>query len=127
MTKTELLGRLRTICLALPEVTQTVKWGNPTFEARGKIFAVLDRYGGRSCIAFRAAPARRAALLADGRFFAAPYDRERAWVCMHADIRLNWRQIGVLLRASHRLAFAASAGSPGRRAKTTAARRKSGA
>ncbi len=128
MTKSAppLLGKLRTICLALPDVSETVKWGNPTFVAGKKIFAVLDKHGGRPCIALRVAAAKRAMLLRDGRFYAAPYDREGAWVCMHADIRLNWREIGVLLRASHRLAVA-SGGDPGRSRKTPAAsRRKTG-
>jgi len=125
MTNPDLLPKLRTICLALPDVTETVKWGNPTFVAGKKIFAVLDKYGGRPCIAFRAAKTQRALLLRDVRFFAAPYDRERAWVCMHVDIRLNWREIGVLTRASHRLAVAAG-GDPGRRRKVAAPSRRKG-
>lgn len=122
-TDRDLLEKLRAVCLALPEVGEAVKWGNPTFIVGTKMFAVLDRYGGRPCIAFRATSTRRAALLRDVRFFAAPYDRQRAWVCMHADIRLNWRDIGVLLRESYRIAAAAGGESPGRRktpAKTTA-------
>src|SRR2546425_11153130 len=31
-----LLMKLRQICLALPEVVETVKWGHPTFEADKK-------------------------------------------------------------------------------------------
>jgi len=34
--------KLRGICLPLPEVVETVKWGHPTFEAGKKVFAVLD-------------------------------------------------------------------------------------
>ena len=116
----ELHGKLRAVCLALPEVGETVKWGNPTFVVGTKMFAVLDRYGGRPCIAFRATSTRRATLLRDARFFAAPYDRQRAWVCMHADIRLNWRDLGILLRESYRIAAAAAGESPGHRRKTPA-------
>jgi hypothetical protein len=32
-----LLIKLREICLALPEVVETIKWGHPTFEAGKKI------------------------------------------------------------------------------------------
>ena len=56
MEEALLLARLRQICLNLPEVRETVKWGHPTFEAGKKIFAVLDHYQGRACIAFRASP-----------------------------------------------------------------------
>lgn len=131
-TDRELHEKLRGVCLALPEVGETVKWGNPTFVVGTKIFAVLDRYGGRPCIAFRAPSTRRATLLRDARFFAAPYDRQSEWLCMHADIRVSWRDIGVLLRESYRIAASAGAGSPGHRRKTPAKpaakpRRKSGA
>jgi hypothetical protein len=56
MKEAALLSRLRKICLALPEVRETVKWGHPTFEAGKKMFAVLDQYDGRPCLALRAAP-----------------------------------------------------------------------
>ena len=44
MKESAILARLRRVCLGLPEVRETVKWGHPTFEAGKKIFAVLDRY-----------------------------------------------------------------------------------
>src|SRR5262249_14129904 len=36
------IDRLRAICLALPETTEKVAWGEPTFRVRGKLFAQLD-------------------------------------------------------------------------------------
>jgi predicted DNA-binding protein (MmcQ/YjbR family) len=54
MDESVLLTRLRQVCLGFPEVRETVKWGYPTFEAGKKMFAVLDHYEGRPCIAFRA-------------------------------------------------------------------------
>jgi predicted DNA-binding protein (MmcQ/YjbR family) len=102
MNETSLLGRLRKICLDLPEVKETVKWGHPTFEAGKKIFAVLDRYQGRTCIAFRAPQERLATLLADERFYEAPYGARHGWVCMHADGHIDWREVEKLLLASYR-------------------------
>ena len=67
-----MLARLREICLNLPEVRETVKWGHPTFEAGKKMFTVLDRYQGRTCIAFRAPPERLPMVLADERFMKRP-------------------------------------------------------
>jgi predicted DNA-binding protein (MmcQ/YjbR family) len=103
MEEAEILSRLRETCLSLPEVRETTKWGHPTFEAGKKMFAVLDRYEGRGCIAFRAGPERRQALLADERFFEAPYAARHGWVCLDADGRLNWREVETLLRESYRL------------------------
>ena len=34
--------RLRRICSALPEVTEKVAWGEPTWRVRGRLFAQLD-------------------------------------------------------------------------------------
>jgi predicted DNA-binding protein (MmcQ/YjbR family) len=98
-----LLTGLRQVCLCLPEVRETVKWGHPTFEAGKKMFAVLDQYDGRLCIAFRASPEKREALLADNRFFDAPYAARHGWVCLHADGPIDWTEIQEWLRDSYRL------------------------
>ena len=102
MNTSSLLARLREICLNLPEVRETVKWGHPTFEAGKKIFAVLDSYQGRTCIAFRASPESLPALLADERFYEAPYGARQSWLCMPADGRINWKELTGLLRDSYR-------------------------
>jgi predicted DNA-binding protein (MmcQ/YjbR family) len=98
-----LLALLRQVCLGLPEVRETVKWGHPTFEAGKKMFAVLDRYEGQPCIAFRAASERREALLADERFFEAPYAARHGWICLRADGPIDQREAQELLRDSYRL------------------------
>jgi predicted DNA-binding protein (MmcQ/YjbR family) len=103
MKEAEVLSRLRETCLSLPEVRETTKWGHPTFEAGKKMFAVLDCYEGRPCIAFRVSPERQLALQADDRFFEAPYAARHGWVCLRADGRLNWREVEALLRDSYRL------------------------
>ena len=103
MDESTLLALLRQVCLGLPEVRETVKWGHPTFEAGKKMFAVLDRYEGQPCIAFRAASERREALLADERFFEAPYAARHGWICLRADGPIDQREAQELLRDSYRL------------------------
>ena len=34
------LARLREICLSLPDATEKIAWGDPTFRVRDKIFAM---------------------------------------------------------------------------------------
>ncbi len=99
-----LLMKLRQICLALPEVVETVKWGHPTFEAGQKIFAVLDHYHGRPCIAFRTSMAEQKKLCRDERFFPAPYAAKRGWICLRAEGELNWSEVRDFILASYRLA-----------------------
>ncbi len=36
--------RLRAICLALPDTTEKVAWGEPTWRVRGRLFAQLDNH-----------------------------------------------------------------------------------
>jgi len=101
--RAQLLTQLRNICLRLPESSETVKWGNPTFVAGKKQFAVLDRYHDRWCIAFLAKPADQKQLLARQGYFAAPYAAKYGWVCRDAEGRLNWKEIEKLIVDSYRL------------------------
>ena len=99
MTETAMLALLRKFCLPLPEVRETVKWGHPTFEAGKKMFAVLDHYDGKPCIAFRVSDDLRDAVLADERFSEAPY--AGGWVCLNG--KIDRGQVKELLVASYRL------------------------
>ena len=93
-----LLEHMRDICLDLPEVSETLKWGNPTFVAGRKMFAVLDRYDGRWAIAFRGDPG----LLERPEFFPAPYSARYGWICLDAEGRINWVEVRQLLVDSYR-------------------------
>jgi len=97
------LSILRPICMALPGCVETLTFGNPTFKAKGKSFAVLDEYKGVSCLWLRVDPGRRQRLLDLPGWFPSPYDpREKALCCGLNDI--DWRLAEGLVRESHRLA-----------------------
>lgn len=73
------LVRLRTICLALPEVHEVQSHGEPTFRVKNKMFATFanadNRHGrGRHGVWIKAAPGRQArAVKTDpDRFFVPP-------------------------------------------------------
>jgi len=97
-----LLQRIRDICLPLPDVRETSKWGNPSFETRRKLFAVLDRYEGRWCLAFRANEELRPRLLQRDGFRPAPYSAKHGWVIMDTEGRVAWREAARLIEASYR-------------------------
>ena len=53
------LSRVRKICLALPEATEKVAWGEPTWRVRDKLFAMFanNHHGdGRIALWCKAAP-----------------------------------------------------------------------
>jgi len=94
------LTRLRAECADWPGVTETTGWGNPTFKANRKSFAVLDRYQGGYCIWLRCDPARREALLGEEGFFSAPYDKNETAICRRLG-GLDWDGFRGLLRHSY--------------------------
>jgi predicted DNA-binding protein (MmcQ/YjbR family) len=99
-----LLRHLRRLCLALPETAETVKWGNPTFVAGKKMFAVLDRYDNQWCIVFRKTLDEDAQLVQRSDIVPAPYSAKHGWVCLDAGGKMGWKEIEPWIRGSYRLA-----------------------
>jgi hypothetical protein len=84
------LDRARAICLALPETTEKIAWGGPTFRVKKKIFAMFtDNHHGDGRIAlWMAAPkgAQVALVMSEPeRFFVPPYVGKQGWIGVHLD------------------------------------------
>ena len=101
----EPVGRLRRICLALPEATEQQTWGDPTFRVRGKIFAMPKRGAGRLSLWCKAPPGAQDPLVAAApdRFFVPPYVGHRGWVGVRLDTRPDWDEVADLVAESYRL------------------------
>jgi predicted DNA-binding protein (MmcQ/YjbR family) len=97
------LKKLRAICAVLPDTTETVTWGHPTFKARNKAFAVLEPYKGEFAIAFKASFADQAALTMQPRFYITPYSGKHGWTSLRLQGRLDWREIRDLVHNAYRL------------------------
>ncbi len=115
------LTRLRSLCLALPETSETASWGHPNFKAGKKTFVAFERVKGRASIAFRLDPADVERLLRRKPFFATPYGRG-LWASVWADGRVDWRAVEDLVERSYRVValkrmMAALERSSGQRAK----------
>ncbi|MEZ4233351.1 MAG: MmcQ/YjbR family DNA-binding protein [Polyangiaceae bacterium] len=100
------LERLRTICLVLPETTEKVAWGDPTWRVRDKIFAMQkgNHSGARPSVWLKSTNEAREPLLA-GRpkiFFVPPYVGHKGWVGAHLDGRVPWSLLQELIWASYR-------------------------
>lgn len=96
------LTRLRRICLAFPEVTETASWGHPNFRAGKKVFVAYEMVKGRPSIAFRLNPTDIELLLARKNFFETPYGRGQ-WVSVWADRALSWGRVERLAERSYRI------------------------
>jgi len=99
------LTQLREICLGLPNVTESLTFGNPTFKVGRKVFAVLDRYKGEYCVWVLCDSAlRKRLLLKDDAFFPAPYDKKQVAICRKLN-GLNWSKFKPMILTSYELAI----------------------
>ena len=103
---TESLERVREIALALPEVTERLSHGAPTFFIRGKKTFVMfhdDHHGDERLALWCAAPAGVQGELVDldpVRFFVPPYVGYRGWVGLRLDVEVDWDEVdGVVTEA----------------------------
>ena len=99
--------RLREICLALPETTEKVAWGEPTWRVRGRLFAQLDdhHHGADHLAVWLPAPLgeQEAMIFTDpARFFRPPYVGQRGWVGVRVDQRPDWALVARLVEQAHR-------------------------
>ena len=121
------LDRLRAICLALPDTTEKVAWGEPTWRVRGKLFAQLDdhHHGADHLAVWLPAPLgeQEAMVFTDPeRFFRPPYVGGKGWVGVRIDRRPDWSMVAKLVEQAHRMVAAprSQRPKPGRhRAKAT--------
>lgn len=95
--------RLRNICLALPEAEEYVSFGHPGWRVRGKGFAYYEEYKGELCIVFKAELPAQQAFVKSPRFFVAPYTGRYGWTSLRCATKLDWGEIGDLVRTSFQL------------------------
>lgn len=99
--------RLRTLCAALPEVTEEIAWGTPTWRVGGRLFAQLaDHHHGNPHLAvWLAAPdgAQEALIEAEPeRFFRPAYVGHKGWVAAILGDGADWQMVEAVVRQAHR-------------------------
>jgi hypothetical protein len=93
------LGRIRSICLALPETSERLSHGAPTFFVRGKrafVMVLTNHHGDGRFAIWCAAPAglQRSLVETDPeRFFVPPYVGHRGWLGVRLDRGLDWDEL----------------------------------
>lgn len=101
------IERLRAICLALPETTEKIAWGEPTWRVKGKLFAQLDNHhhGADHLAVWLPAPLgeqESLTFLDPERFFRPPYVGQRGWVGVRIDGRPDWALVAGLVKQAYR-------------------------
>ena len=93
------LERIRRICLALPEVSERLSHGAPTFFVRGKrafVMVLTNHHGDGRFAIWCAAPDGLQAMLVGAdpeRFFVPPYVGHRGWLGVRLDRGLDWDEL----------------------------------
>jgi hypothetical protein len=105
---TDPIERVRRLCLALPETTERLSHGEPTFFVRGKVFVMFanNHHGdGHVAVWVPAPPGMQADLIerAPRTYFRPPYVGHRGWVGIELaeisdedlsfHVHLAWEQI----------------------------------
>jgi hypothetical protein len=100
-------GRIRAICMGLPEVTEKTSHGSPAFFVN-KQFVMLWPNGHHDhdfphlwCAAL---PGAQEALVAAGpeRFFRPPYVGGRGWIGVRLDGRVDWDDVEAICEDAYR-------------------------
>ena len=101
--------RLRAICGALPEVTERLSHGAPTWFVRDKKAFVTLWADGHHDNHFphlwcAAGPGEQESLVASAsdRFFRPPYVGHRGWIGIRLDGEVDWAEIGELCADAYR-------------------------
>jgi hypothetical protein len=107
------IGRLRKICLALPETTEKLSHGEPTWfaGAKGRVFVSLSNHHHDDRLGFwcAAPPGEQQALVssAPGRFFVPPYVGHKGWLGVYLDVGdVDWPEVAELVEESYRFVAA---------------------
>ena len=93
------LERIRGLCLALPETSERLSHGAPTFFVRGKkpfVMVLTDFHGDGRFALWCAAPEGLQTALVEAdpeRFFVPPYVGHRGWLGVRLDRGLDWNEL----------------------------------
>jgi hypothetical protein len=103
---TDALSRLRALCLALPEATEKISHGEPTWFVR-KVFVSFANRHHDDRVAFwcPAGPGVQEALVSSDprRFFHPPYVGVRGWVGVYLDVPdVDWDEVAELVVDAYR-------------------------
>ena len=109
MEPEELVARLRTVCLALPEATEKISHGSPSWFVRKMFVSYVGRHHGDEHLAiWAAAPegAQEEMVTADPeRFFVPPYVGHRGWLGLRLDVEPggpDWDEVREVVTDAYR-------------------------
>src|SRR5213596_1559533 len=107
MVREQVLERLRGICLALPETSERLSHGAPTFFVRQKrsfLMVLTNHHGDGRFAIWCAAPDGMQKMLVEAdpeRFFVPPYVGHRGWLGVRLDRGIHWDELTGLVEDAY--------------------------
>ena len=101
------LSRIREICLALPETSERLSHGAPTFfvrEKRAFLMVLTDHHGDGRFAIWCAAPPELQGMLVEAdpeRFFRPPYVGHRGWLGVRLDRGIHWDELAGIVEDAY--------------------------
>src|SRR5947209_7880458 len=105
------IDRLRKLCLALPDATEKLSHGEPTFFAAGRVFAMFannHHHDGRIAVWCKAPFGFQEILVGSkpDRFFVPPYVGVKGWVGVRVDGNPDWDEVASVVTESYKMTVA---------------------
>ena len=107
MAEDAVLTRIREICLGLPETSERLSHGAPTFFVRGNrafLMVLSNHHGDGRFAVWCAAPDGMQRLLVEAdpeRFFVPPYVGHRGWLGVRLDRGLDWDELAGIVEDAY--------------------------
>jgi hypothetical protein len=103
-----LVEKVRKVCTALPDVTEVIAWGEPTWRTGGRIFAQFDdhHHGGEHVSIWLPAPDGAQAALIEAEpehIWRPPYVGHAGWIAVKLDTDPEWGMVEMLVAQAHEL------------------------
>jgi hypothetical protein len=102
-----ILARIRELSLALPETSERLSHGAPTFFVRGKrsfLMVLTNHHGDGRFAIWCAAPAGMQRMLVEAdpeRFFVPPYVGHRGWLGFRLDREFDWDELAGIVEDAY--------------------------
>jgi hypothetical protein len=103
----QVLAKLREICLTLPETSERLSHGAPTFfvrEKRAFLMVLTNHHGDGRFAIWCAAPEGMQKMLVDAdgeRFFVPPYVGHRGWLGVRLDRGIDWDELAGIVEDAY--------------------------
>ena len=96
-----ILKTLRDLCVALPEVTESRRFGRPAWKAGTKTFCAVTTRAKRLMLDTWVGPDLQATLTDDPRFQIPAYTGQNGWIRLDIEDTVNWKEVEALILGSY--------------------------